>query len=111
VKVQAPTHLSREAKGWYRQVCGEFALEEHHLRLLQVCAESWDLGQRARQELENAGSLTYTDRFGGVRPLPQISIMRDAKTQFMRALRELGLDIEPPRPEAGRPPRAAGGYH
>jgi len=110
MKVQPPAHLSAEAKRWYRAVCTDFELQDHHRQLLPVSAESWDLAQKARRELEEAGSLTYTDRFGGVRPRPEISIARDARATFMRSLRELQLDVEPPRPEPGRPPRAAGGY-
>jgi phage terminase small subunit len=103
MKVQPPTHLSPEAKLWFRAVCADYDLEDHHLKLLQVAAESWDLAQRARLELERAGSLTYTDRFGGVRPRPEIAVMRDARTSFMRSLRELALDIS--EPTESRPPQ------
>jgi phage terminase small subunit len=101
-----PAHLSAEMRAWWGAVTIDYDLEDHHRKLLQVAAESWDLAQRARLELEQAGSLTHTDRFGGVRPRPEIAVMRDARTSFMRALRELALDIS--EPSESRPPMIVG---
>ncbi len=40
--------------------------------------------------------LTYTDRFGAPKSRPEVGIARDSKIVFMRAMRELALDVLPP---------------
>ena len=101
-KEKPPSHLSKSSKDWWLWVTGEFELEPHHLRLLTLAAESWDRGEQARRRLKRQG-LTYNDRFGQPRSRPEIGIERDSKILFARLLRELDLDIDPPR-EPGRPP-------
>ena len=43
------------------------------------------------------------DRWGQRKPHPGVSIARDAKSTFMRAMKLLALDVEPILP-VGRPP-------
>jgi P27 family predicted phage terminase small subunit len=92
---QVPKHLSAESKRWYATITGDYALESHHLRLLQAACESWDRCQQARQQLADEGC-TFTDRHGAIRPHPSINIERDSRIAFVRIIRELGLDIESP---------------
>jgi hypothetical protein len=42
---QPPGHLSASAQQWWQMTVERFELEEHHLRLLQLCCESWDRAQ------------------------------------------------------------------
>ena len=79
----------------------EFELGEHHVRLLTLACESWDRAKQAREALN--GSLTYTDRFGCPRLRPEVGVERDSRLSFVRILRELALDVEPPR-DGARPP-------
>ena len=58
--------------------------------------------QQARELIEAEG-LIVEDRFGQKKAHPAVAIERDAKASFLRCIRELGLDIEPPGP-IGRPP-------
>lgn len=102
--MQPPEHLSEDAAKWFASVTTEFDLEEHHLKLLTLAAESWDRCQQARQAIAEHG-LTYDDRFGAPRLRPEVAVERDAKVAFARLLRELCLDLEPPA-EAPRPPAA-----
>ena len=67
--------------------------------MLQAAAEAWDLYQHARAELAKHG-LTYTDDKGMIRPRPEAAIARDARVGFLRAVRELKLDVEPPNRRA-----------
>ncbi len=46
--------------------------------------------------------MIFNDRFGTPRARPEVAIERDCKTAFMRAIRELDLDIEEPT-QPGRP--------
>lgn len=102
-KFKVPAHLAKETAKWWKAVVGDWDLESHHIRLLTLAAESWDRCQQARKRLAKHG-LTYTDRFDQPRSRPEIGIERDSRIAFVRILRELDLDVDPPR-EAGRPPR------
>lgn len=93
----APKHLKAATKRWYAAVCEEYILAGHHLRLLQLAGEAWDRGQQAREALALAGSLTFTDDRGNPRPRPEIKVEEAARIAFARLLRELDLDIEPPK--------------
>jgi len=100
-KPEPPAHLSKEIAAWWSSVVSGWELEEHHVRLLTLAAESWDRAQQARRRLKKFG-LVYLDRFGQPRARPEVAVERDSRLAFARLLRELNLDIEPPR--ESRPP-------
>ena len=102
----APKHLRPETKRWWATIVGEFELEPHHLRLLQLAAEAWDRGQQAREAIDKEGAV-YTDRFGQPTARPEVAIERDSRTSFARLLRELALDVAAPD-QASRPPAIQG---
>lgn len=93
--MQAPKHLNKETRAWWRSVVGEYELEEHHVKLLTLAAEAWDRCQQARAALDAEG-LTYTDRFRAPRCRPEVAVERDSRLAFARLIRELDLDTEPP---------------
>jgi phage terminase small subunit len=93
----APEHLRPETAAWWEHVTANWALDEHHLRLLRLAAEAWDRTQQAREALDEKG-LTYLDRFGAPRSRPEIAVERDNKLIFARLLSALDLDAEPPAP-------------
>lgn len=92
-----PDHLQPATKAWWTSVVTDYELEQFQFHVLQAAAEAWDLYQFARAELAKHG-LTYTDDKGMIRPRPEAAIARDARTSFLRAVRELKLDVEPPKP-------------
>ena len=100
--MKPPRHLSREVKKWFAQVVESYELEPHHLRLLALAAESWDRTCQARAIIDELG-MTYEDRFGAPKARPEISIERDSRLAFVRIIRELDLDVDPPA-QASRPP-------
>jgi len=102
----APKHLRAATRAWVESVCRDYALEPHHLRLLQLAGEAWDRSQQAREVLAREG-ITFRDRFRAIRPHPAVAIERDARTGFARLLRELQLDVEAPPDD--RPARLPGG--
>ena len=104
--MKAPKHLRAATRRWWLAVLEDYQLEEHHKRLLTLAAESWDRCQQAREALVTHG-LTFDDRFGAPHARPEVAIERDSRLAFARLLRELSLDIEPPR-ELGRPPGIRG---
>lgn len=101
--IRAPLHLAEPTRRWWRAVTSQFALDQHHVRLLTLAGEAWDRGQQAREALAALGTCTFTDRYGCPRARPEVGIERDARTSFARLLRELDLDGAP-GPDA-RPPR------
>lgn len=98
----APAHLAAATAKWWRHVVRNYDLEPHHERLLTLCCEAWDRGQEARAILARDGIIDE-DRFDQKRAHAAVAIERDSRIAFARLLRELGLDVEPPR-EARRPP-------
>jgi P27 family predicted phage terminase small subunit len=99
----APAHLSPSAQQWWQTTVEAYVLEEHHLRLLQLCCEAWDRAQAARAQLDREG-LTVLGREGGIRPHPCIAVERDSRLAVARLVRELDLDVEPPASERNGPP-------
>jgi phage terminase small subunit len=100
-----PAHLAAPTKRWWQEIVAAFELESHHLRILQLAAESWDRAQQARRVLAKEG-LTYLDRFKAPRNRPEVAIERDSRLAFARLIRELSLDVNPPAEV--RKPRLAG---
>jgi P27 family predicted phage terminase small subunit len=100
---QPPAHLSQSAAQWWQAVVERYELQEHHLRLLQLCCEAWDRGQTAREQLDREG-LTTVGAEGNIRSHPCIAIERDARLAVARLVRELDLDCSPPVPERVAPP-------
>lgn len=98
-----PDHLKPSTKRWFRRVLKEYQLEEHHERVLQLACEAWDRSEEARLRIAQDGAY-LPDRFGQLKAHPAIDVERDSRIAFMRALRELDLDVDPPAAEA-RPPQ------
>jgi P27 family predicted phage terminase small subunit len=101
--VRAPQGLANSTAAWFRAVCRDYVLEEHHVRLLTMACRAWDRAEQARELLDTEG-LTTRDRYGGARAHPAVMIERDCRTQFARLVRELDLDTEAPRSERSGPP-------
>jgi P27 family predicted phage terminase small subunit len=97
---RAPGHLSEESRRFWAQVCRDYALQLPHFRLLQVALEAWDRMNEARAILDRDGIVTF-DRYEKPKAHPAVTIERDSRLAFIRALRELDLEGEPlpdPRP-------------
>ena len=96
---EAPTHLSDESAAWWAEVPEAFELEAHHFAILERACEAMDRLRQAQDAIGRDG-ITVEGRFGP-KAHPAISIERDSRTAFLRAVRELGLDM--PAPDS-RPP-------
>jgi P27 family predicted phage terminase small subunit len=102
-KPTAPAHLEPATRAWWASVIGDYQLEDHHLRLLQLACEAWDRSQQAREILAVDGVVFRDDR-GNVRAHPAITIEKDARIAFARLVREMDLDTEPPPSTRVSPP-------
>ena len=101
----APSYLSKESREWFGLVATSFELEPHHVRLLVLACEAWDEKESARAEVAKSGE-TFIDRYGQPREHPAVGTGRQARIQFARLVRDLGLYVE--SPAESRPNRIGG---
>jgi P27 family predicted phage terminase small subunit len=101
----APEHLSPAMRKWWTTVTHTFVLEHHHLLLLEAACDAWDRTVQARETLRREG-LSVPTGTGGTKKNPAVDIERDARAQFITALRTLDLDVETPKTDKlqWRPP-------
>lgn len=94
---RAPIHLSKEAKGIWKDILSEYSIDDAAgLRILRVSLESFDRAQAARETIDKEG-MTVTDKFLQVKPHPLLPIERDSRAAFLAGLKALNLDLEPLR--------------
>ncbi len=100
---KAPKHLSTEARRWWAKIADEYSIDdEAGLLVLQTAFEAFDRMRAAQAQVSTEGS-TVTDRFNQTKAHPLLPIERDARAQFLAALKQLNLDIEPLADAPGRP--------
>lgn len=78
---------------------GTFELDEHDRIILAAACEAADRAAEAKAAVDRDG-ITIEGRYGP-RAHPAIAIERDARLAMLRAIRELGLNLETtptPRP-------------
>jgi P27 family predicted phage terminase small subunit len=100
-----PEHLSPAMRKWWTTVTHTYVLESHHLLLLETAADAWDKMVLARETVRREGLSVPTGN-GGTKKNPAVDIERDARAQFITALRTLDLDVTlPPQDKhSWRPP-------
>jgi P27 family predicted phage terminase small subunit len=96
-QVSVPSHLSVEAKGHWARLHAGWQLDDAGDLILLVALEAFDRMRGAQKAVKREG-ITLKGRAH-----PATTIERDARLAMLRALRQLGLDLEPVRDRAGRP--------
>jgi P27 family predicted phage terminase small subunit len=96
---RSPQHLTAEARRFWRQVVDEYQLEAHHLRILETGCEALDRMRQAQALIASEG-MTVDGRFGP-KQHPAVAVERDSRIALLRAIRELGLDVEAPAQSRG----------
>jgi len=99
---ELPQHLSARMKKWFAHVVGTRELKQHHVLLLIGCCEALDRAGEARRAVKRDGAYIKMAS-GEIRKHPGLAVERDALIVFSRLLRELDLDLAPPK-EAKRGP-------
>ena len=94
--------MSKAAQARWNKINAEWELGNTDLLVLESALEAFDRMRQAQRILKKAG-LTTKDRFGQVKPHPGIGVERDSRAAWLRAIKQLGLDLEPVKPP-GRPP-------
>ena len=92
----APLYLSAEMRKFWKRATGDYELEADAKLILKTACEAFDRAAQARELIAKDGILLNNRRH------PAIDIEAQAQGLFLRAMRQLGLDIEPPGP-IGRP--------
>jgi P27 family predicted phage terminase small subunit len=96
-------HLSAEAKAFFRAVSTEFQIEDPAgCRILLTAAEAMDRAEKARKIID-ADGMIVAGRDSQLKQHPLLSAERDARAQFLMAIKQLHLDLEPVS-QVGRPP-------
>ena len=98
-----PKHLDAAGRAYWRAVLRSYELEDHHIAILATACEALDRAAQAREVIQKVGILIAPKSGGIVRQNPAIRVEKDAQLVFLRAQKELGLDIEQAGP-MGRPP-------
>lgn len=88
----SPSHLRADGRRLWRRLVVAYVFEPHHLAILEAACQARDRMTEAREAIERDG-LLVEGRFGP-RAHPAIAVERDSRLAMMRALRELGLDLE-----------------
>jgi P27 family predicted phage terminase small subunit len=102
-RASAPKALTSEARRIYRRLCRAYGIDdEGGFEILRTGLEAWDRMRQVHARIE-ADGVTFTDRFGQVKAHPLLSVERDARAQYLAALKALNLDVEPLRDRPGRP--------
>jgi len=95
--------LSAGARKLWRDLVGEYQLEDSAgTSILRAGLEAFDRMRGAQRAIAKDG-LTVRDRWGQVKVHPCTTVERDSRAQFLAALRQLNLDLEPLRDRIGRP--------
>jgi P27 family predicted phage terminase small subunit len=96
----APKHLSGEARALWSSIVANYEMEAHHLAILERACEALDRMREAQAAIRDKGA--YVEGRFGLKAHPALAVERDSRTAHLRALRELGLDLE--APTTSRPP-------
>jgi phage terminase small subunit len=91
----APAWLQAPELSFWQATVRDYVIEGPGLAMLEVACGAMQRLREARDVLDREG-LTVEGRYAGsVRQHPLVAVERDARTQLLRALRELDLEGEP----------------
>ena len=101
--MQAPKHLSTDARSLWNKICKEYVdLDEFAFLVLRTALESWDRLQAARKILDLEGFF-YESTSGLKKEHPAVKVEKQSRDGFLASLRLLGLNLAEPG-DIGRPP-------
>ena len=92
----APKHLKAATREWFDEIVRSYELESQHLKILAIAAEAWDSYEAARDSIAQNGMTFVNKKHGDIKPRPEVSIMNNSRVAFLRAMRELNLDVQAP---------------
>ena len=101
-----PKTLKKAGRKHWKLILKDYLLEEeHHLKLLELASSCVDQIAEDEKLLQETGPY-FVDRFNQPKERPESKRIKDNKVLYCRVMRELNLDIEPPK--ENRPPALYG---
>ena len=98
-----PKTLSAPTRELWKTIVREYDIgDQAGLIILRTACEAHDM-MLAAQKLVDKHGVCIPDRFGVLKSNPATVVVRDSRAAFLRALRDLNLDLEPLHPDPGRP--------
>jgi hypothetical protein len=97
-----PPTLGAEEQRMWRDYLADFELDHAGRVLLCLALESHGRMREAQEVIKREGLVA------GSKMNPAIIVERDSRLAMLKALRQLGLDVEPVRDRPGRPPGRKG---
>jgi phage terminase small subunit len=104
--IAPPPHLSDAAKSSWSQIVRDYMMHDDcvGLALLATALTAWDRSEEARRRIKREG-LQVRDRFGKYKPHPLLPVEARFMAEYRQTIKQLHFDVEPIRPNAGRPPK------
>jgi len=93
---KAPGYLTPKTKSMWRAVTSKYDLEVDYLETLRIALENLDLADQARELLRKEGLVINGKKH------PALDACKLHDGLYLRAVRQLGLDVIPPG-AVGRP--------
>ena len=104
-----PRTLSGPSKTLWLTVQSQFGIDDAGgLAVLSAACEAHQRVRQAQVILKDEG-LLVRDARGQIRPHPAVKIEVDSRAQFLAAVKQLNLDLEPLEHSVGRPGGGAKG--
>jgi P27 family predicted phage terminase small subunit len=93
-----PSHFSERAVQLWREVGPHAAKTPERQALFQSALEALDTADEARRLVRADGLIVTTARSGVRHVNPAVKVEKEARTQFIKFWKELGLSKVPPQP-------------
>jgi P27 family predicted phage terminase small subunit len=104
--IQPPRDLGKPGRALWDRVQAEYDVSDvAGVELLAQACTALSAAEALREEINRDGPVLRSRR-GGVRDHPALKHELAARAFVVRTLTKLGLNFEPLRNEAGRPPRS-----
>ena len=97
-----PKTLKTAGRRLWKAILTDFELDAGAREILHQAARSLDRATEAAAAVDAEG-LVIHDRFGQAKPHPALATEATARAQFLTAVKQLNLDIEPLQDGPGRP--------
>ena len=93
IRRQPPDHLGEPERQIWKHVFSDYELStETAVHVLTTALEAHQRCREARQRIEEDGTVV-TGRDGQPKPHPLLSTERDARAQWLAAIKQLGLEL------------------
>lgn len=103
VKLSFPRGLTKRDRELFKAMIEEYSIDDPAgLSIMQTAMIAKATETKCQRIVDKEG-LVYFDRFNRPKNHPLLTTIRDARSQYLQALRQLNLDLEPLKDRPGRP--------